>query len=165
MALILSGDTGPSFVQSAAMPSGAVLQTVNAAITATFTTFSTSFVDITGLSITITPRSSSSKILLLWSANGVSNGSGTGTPEGLIIITDGTNNYGVMDSSVINSNAYQTTPYPCYSSSQLISPATTSPITYKMRARTANASYGINISNYWNYTYCTSSITAMEIQG
>jgi hypothetical protein len=44
---------------------GAVLQVLSAAKTDTFSTASTSFVDVTGLSVSITPTSASSKILVL----------------------------------------------------------------------------------------------------
>ena len=53
----------------ARLPAGSVLQVVNATSTSTFSTTSTSFVT-TGFSASITPTSSSSKILVLLSANG-----------------------------------------------------------------------------------------------
>jgi len=57
MALTKIGDAG--------MPAGAVLQVVTDQKTDTFTTTSTSYTDITGLAVSITPTSSSSKILVL----------------------------------------------------------------------------------------------------
>jgi hypothetical protein len=51
-------------VASGRMPAGSVLQVVSATKTDTFTTTSGTFVDITGLSVSITPTSSSSKILI-----------------------------------------------------------------------------------------------------
>jgi hypothetical protein len=44
---------------------GAVLQVVSAAKTDTFTTTGTSFVDVTGLSVSITPSSTSSRIMII----------------------------------------------------------------------------------------------------
>ena len=64
MPLILSGDTGPSFVQRAAMPAGAVLQVVSVATTSVASTQGVTYVD-SGLSATITPTSTSSRILVL----------------------------------------------------------------------------------------------------
>jgi hypothetical protein len=73
MALILNGDTGVTYpviaggtsaLQSSA---GKVLQVVSTTKTDTFTTGSTSFTDITGLSVSITPTSASSKILVMYS--------------------------------------------------------------------------------------------------
>ena len=49
---------------------GRILQIVTADKTDTFTTTSTSFVDVTGLTVNITPASSSNKILILSTVNG-----------------------------------------------------------------------------------------------
>ena len=49
----------------AQLPTGSVLQVIQTVKTDTFSTTSTSFVDITGLSVSITPTSSSSKILVI----------------------------------------------------------------------------------------------------
>jgi hypothetical protein len=64
MALILSGDTGPSFNQSAAMPTGSVLQVVQATYTPTVTTSSTSYVT-SNITASITPKFATSKILVI----------------------------------------------------------------------------------------------------
>ena len=67
--LITTGSTG-QVIPKAALPTGSVLQVVQAPVkTDGFTTTSTSYVDITGMSVSITPISSSSKILIL--ANGM----------------------------------------------------------------------------------------------
>jgi hypothetical protein len=79
MSLILDGDgaisgltaTGISAVQTvtrAAMPIGSVLQVVQTVKSDTFTTTSSSYVDVTGLSVTITPTSASNRILVLYSS-------------------------------------------------------------------------------------------------
>lgn len=52
-------------VPDANAPSGSVLQVISTTKTDTFSTTSTSFVDITGLSVNITPSSTSSRILVL----------------------------------------------------------------------------------------------------
>jgi hypothetical protein len=67
MALILSGDTG---VPASGMPTGSVIQTVNALYSTQVATTSTSFVT-TNLTATITPTSSSSKILVVYSLGDV----------------------------------------------------------------------------------------------
>jgi len=64
MALILSGDTG---VPASGMPTGSVIQVQSTTKTNTFSTTSTSFTDVTGLSVSITPISTSSKILVIYS--------------------------------------------------------------------------------------------------
>jgi len=62
MPLILSGDTG---VPASGMPTGSVIQTLSVTKTDTFSSSSTSFIDITGFSVSITPISTSSKILIV----------------------------------------------------------------------------------------------------
>ena len=57
-------------VAAAALPAGSVLQVVSTTKTDVFTTTSTSFVDVTGLSVSITPSSASNKILVLVQVNG-----------------------------------------------------------------------------------------------
>jgi hypothetical protein len=61
-AINLTNATGLS---RAALPTGSVLQVVSTTKTDTFTTTSTTDVEITGLSATITPTSSTSKIVVL----------------------------------------------------------------------------------------------------
>lgn len=74
MPLILSGDTGPSFVQRAAMPSGAVLQVVSAITTSSFTSAGS---QVTVLEASITPSSTSSRIAVLFSTGMTDNIAGT----------------------------------------------------------------------------------------
>ena len=54
-------------VVTAAQPTGSVLQVVQATKTDTFTTTSSTWTNITGLTATITPTSTSSKILIMGS--------------------------------------------------------------------------------------------------
>ncbi len=54
-------------------PSGSVLQTVQSVKTDTASTTSTTFGDVTGLSVSITPISASSKILVLLTLGGIGN--------------------------------------------------------------------------------------------
>jgi hypothetical protein len=53
-----------SGMTSASMPSGSVIQVISTHVTDTFATTSTSYVDITGMTVSITPSSTSSKILV-----------------------------------------------------------------------------------------------------
>ena len=54
-----------SRIGDAGLPAGSVLQVVQDVKLDTFTTSSTSFTDVTGLSVDITPSSTSSKVLVL----------------------------------------------------------------------------------------------------
>jgi hypothetical protein len=128
MPLILSGDTGPSTVQRPAMYAGAVLQVVQGNLPSTFSTTSSSPQD-TGLSASITPSSSSSKILVFLSAHGGQSNSGRSAFYNLVrnstIIREGDN----LQSGPTNNNMPLVL-------MELDSPNTTSSVTYKSQIRT-----------------------------
>ena len=65
---------------------GKILQVVSTVKTDVFTTSSQSLVDITGLSVTITPSATSSKILVLYNVQIASNGF-----PALVLLRDSTN--------------------------------------------------------------------------
>jgi hypothetical protein len=155
------------------MPTGAVLQALSATKTDTFTTVSTSWVDITGLSVSITPTSATSKILIFASLQ-ISNAT----------VSQGTYFRFVRDSTPINigdaiGSRSQVTNMSQEGSSAgrfitpmnsifLDSPATTSATTYKLQTNCLDAgTICINRSggNTDGASYATtvSSITVMEI--
>ena len=70
--------TGSQSIPKAALPTGSVLQVVSTAKTDTFSTTSTSYTDITGLSVSITPTSSSSKIFVLYQLLGTADPANAG---------------------------------------------------------------------------------------
>jgi len=74
--LVLTNATG---LAAAAMPAGSVLQVVTTQKTDTFSTASTSFVAITGISVSITPSSTSSRIAVFVSFGNASQASLTYT--------------------------------------------------------------------------------------
>lgn len=159
MALILSGDTGPSFVQSAAMPAGTVLQTVTGTTSTEVTNSGGSYTD-TGLTATITPKSATSKILVLVNQVGVVKNNGNAS-NGIYLklLRNGT-----QISLITNAAGYTGTTLVNYvgtlSTSYLDSPATTSALTYKTQF-TNNTSAGtvyVQASSE-----ATSTITLMEI--
>ncbi len=65
--LDVNGDLNTSSrgITKASMPSGSILQIQQTVLTGTFGTTSTSFTDITGVSVSITPTSSTSKIFIM----------------------------------------------------------------------------------------------------
>jgi len=116
---------------------GNVIQVVSTAKTDTFTTTSTSFTDITGLSVSITPTSSSSNILVLvqigmLSVNGT-NRSGLRMVRGSTAIDVGA----TAGSRTLATTAFSTGGVDIASQSAgmvfLDSPATTSATTYKVQ--------------------------------
>lgn len=111
-----------------------IIQTVK---TDVFTTTSTSFVDVTGLSATITPRSSSNRILVIVSGYASPSGSNYAILGKLvrastdIALGDARGSstrasFGVSQSAIQNSSFFGVT--------FLDSPATTSATTYKVQA-------------------------------
>jgi hypothetical protein len=158
---------------------GAVLQVVQAYKTDTQTVSSgtPTFVDISGLSITITPASSSSKFLIMWS---VVIGNGTDASHGYvrlnrdgtaIALADAASNRTRASSGVINTAiAGQTVPS---TNVFLDSPATASAITCKLTASNNNvggsstfinrSSRDTDLTGYDGRS--TSSFTILEIAG
>jgi len=106
---------------------GKVLQVLNAYTSSTFSTSSTSYVDVTSMSVTITPASSSSKFLLIY--NTYHNASGGTNPEVTYIFDRGGTTFGDM---VIRT---QTSLPIGVTDIYLDSPATASSITYKVRLK------------------------------
>jgi hypothetical protein len=134
--------TGSRTIPKGTMPAGAVLQVVQTAKTDTFTTTSTSFTDVTGLSVSITPSSATSKIFITTSFEfGMS--SGSGYPQFRMLrdstvinagASAGSRTLGILSMGGGIWNSDSATGLMC-ASSFVDSPATTSATTYKIQAR------------------------------
>ena len=167
--ILASGQSIPR----AALPTGSVLQVVNITKTDVFTTTSSSFVDVTGLSASITPTSASSKILVMvsfcFSAN-----SGSGYPQ-TRMLRDSTAVYvgtdvGSRTPALNLTYGYsQDQGFITPASAQFLdSPATTSSTTYKIQTRnTAGNTVRIGATgddtNDQTRIRAASSIVLMEI--
>ena len=129
---------GTNWTSSAPAAGGKVLQVVSAVKTNTFVTSSGSYVDVPGLSVTITPTSATSNVFVLFQVNGSQEvGAGRATlrlVRGATVINAGDaagsrtpalGGFGSPDQSVISATV---------SGSFLDSPATTSSTTYKIQA-------------------------------
>jgi hypothetical protein len=162
-------------IAAAALPAGSVLQVVSTTKTDTFTGTSSTYIDLTGMSVTITPRSASNKILVSYSVN---RSASAAAQSSIQILRDST---AICIGDAAGSRTRATTaPYPssadAVSSSItsamtfLDSPATTSATTYKLQTRSdAATTIYINRSggdaNNADASRSASTITAMEIQG
>ena len=164
MALIKLNDQSLTNVTSAGLPSGTVLQVVQDTELTGLTTTSTSFADNAGLSINITPSSTSSKILILVQFGIFTTNSWSGGIAYYTLFRDSTN----LGDSTNGAIASYTNVSGGHTNSGCInyldSPATTSQVTYSMQMRTNNASYSIGTGTY-NAGNGINSITAMEIAG
>ena len=162
MTTTITGATGIDNIQAA---TGSVLQVVSATTNAISTTTSTSFIDISGLSVAITPRSASNNILIMFTIGATGNTGGvmnfnivrgttaiaqpaTGTHPATI------NMYGAAGVGVWSGGM-----------TWLDSPSTTSATTYKIQYRTDGGTLCFN-RHTGNVNYnAVSSITLMEIAG
>ena len=152
-----------------------ILQVVSAAKTDTFTTSSTSFTDVTGLSVSITPSATSSKILVMVTTN-TSSEDAVVTNNMVQLVRDSTAIFigdsagsRIQTSFVGNSMpADELNQTRSVALTYLDSPATTSATTYKVQAKVTQAG-----AVYVNRAFTdadsniqgrsASSITVMEI--
>lgn len=146
---------------SRVMAAGHVVQVKSTTMTSTPTSTVTTFAD-TGLSITITPTSSTSKFLVMFDA-GVASSSSAGGIIVRIVRDDGT------ATQLMHTNpAYTNTAdshYTACAVSHLDSPATTNDITYKIQflAQTASATVYFNTAFGSPWGSPTANMTVMEI--
>tara|TARA_R100000951_G_scaffold43329_1_gene36458 strand:+ start:648 stop:1166 length:519 start_codon:yes stop_codon:yes gene_type:complete len=147
-----------SGMTSASMPTGSVLQVVSANQTSETETTSSSYID-TGLSATITPTSTSSKILVLVSQNAVIKSAGNGGVYGQLL--RGSTVLAVLALNVAyTANTDQNRIGSGWTSNYLDSPSTTSATTYKTQFKAFNSiSAGVSSSG------AVSMITLIEIAG
>jgi hypothetical protein len=183
MPTIISGDTGIDKIAAGAieksdLPTGSILQVVQATKTDTFSSSSTSYTDVTGLSVSITPSSASSKILVFMNAS-VAGGNGNDVNHAGIQIVRGSTAIFIGDArgtrmqatGIVNTATAGQMNHP--SAVYLDSPATTSATTYKLQIKTTNATYPVNINRSGRDSNdatgydgtAASSITLMEISG
>jgi hypothetical protein len=157
---------------AAKMPAGTVLQVANAIKTDAFTTTGEPFVDVTGLSVSITPTSSTSKFLIFYSV------SGAGAVSASFLATRLVRNSTPIAIASPAASAAQATASVGYTTDSggqlsqsmtfLDSPATASAVTYKVQASSLHnqpAYINRSQSDDGGYTRCrtTSAITVMEI--
>ena len=139
-----------------------ILQVVSTNVTArTFSTSSTSFVDLTGMSLTITPQSADSKILLYCSANGGNSNAAIGDSffqfvrNSTVVGNGGQASFMIttMSSDVAGNGA----------NLFIDTPALTSAITYKMQIRVGSGTWYLNRRGVTDFYNGNSVLMAMEI--
>lgn len=163
-----------SAIPKSSLPTGSVLQVVSTTKTDTFSSTTTgAFTDITSFSVSITPTSSSSKILVLYVAE-----IGLSTTVNTMLLrlmrdstainignTNGSRSQATTSQQTLYSNTNNTSR--TISGNFLDSPATTSSITYKIQFRNSSGTFYLNRDGEYgdNTTNATgaSTITVMEI--
>jgi hypothetical protein len=164
-----SGYTSAQVVQAVPVPKG-IVQVVSTLKTNTFTTTSTTFTDITGLSVSITPTSATNKVLVIFTVQAASAAVKTSYLQLMrdstaIAIGDTASNRS-RSTVVVRKNEDNITD--TVSIMFLDSPATTSATTYKLQGRTESSStLFINRDNVYSdavaYSTQASTITVMEV--
>lgn len=168
---VLTADstTATGLKWAAAAGGGKVLQVVSAHKSDAFTTTSTSFTDVTGLSVSLTPATTGSKVLLIVNLK-VSNSSYTeGTISTLLRgsteIANSTSNG--FDRLARYNDQGSTSPQMVYTHNSTInfldSPSTTSSTTYKIQMKVSGGTGTLNRPGYDPGVWGTSTITALEI--
>jgi hypothetical protein len=148
------------------MPVGSVIQTVVTNYTTYYTNSATgaSFIDVSGFSASITPTSSTSKILVLCQLAGICTyTSSTSLLQCILQIADASNNkvFGIIDQFIPGGQSGQN--WASYSGFYLHSPATTSSCTYKLQYKMASTGLQINNYNSAPSSQPISSLILMEI--
>ena len=159
-------------VNTALAGSGGVLQVVTVTKTDVFSTTAASFTDVTGLSVTITPKSANNYILVLGSVE-----LGAAADVGFIRLMRDATPIQVGDAAGVRVQCtaqMRNSVDPADADSCAIayrdSPATTSPVTYKIQTYgTGGVTVRINASaddlNQTNRGRTASTLTLMEIAG
>ncbi len=142
----LGGTTLPSAITSASgLTTGKVLQVLSASTTTKRSTSSTSFVDVTGLSINITPSSSSNKILCMASIKGIASDNSNDDAVSFRLVRDSTQIDIATNLTLYSSNYQLNFALPLMT---LDSPSSSSQLTYKVQfaSRLSNSSSMNNTS-------------------
>ena len=161
--MIIDGTNGLTFNNATTQASaGCVLQVVNATYSTEVSTTSGTFQD-TGLTATITPKFSTSKILVIWAINGTYSNTGIGIETNLVRTSTQivyTENLAAREGTGSTDAGSGTS-----GGTYLDSPATTSATTYKCQYRSRNGSATVRVQFSGSGGNSTSMMTLMEIAG
>lgn len=157
-----SGISASAAISTSKLGTGAVLQVVSVTKTDSFSANTASYIDITGLSASITPLSATSKILVISSVS-----LGVALGNTFINLVRGSTNIAQSTSGTANETiaANQGGTYSMQVSPNIFldSPATTSATTYKLQINTSSQTSYVNVRATDQYYGGVSSITLMEI--
>ena len=158
--VITTGSTG-QVINKASLPTGSVLQVVNATLSGQTSSSTNVFAD-TGLTISITPTSATSKVLVIVDISGCYKATNN-TMLQLRLVRNSTTIL-TMEGAIGYTATSTTNAVGSSSANYLDSPATTSATTYKVQQASGNnnAQTGINFFNL-SAAETNSTITLMEI--
>jgi len=148
-----------SGMTSASMPTGSVLQVVTATYNTETTSTTDTYID-TGLTATITPSSSSNKVLVIVNQNGLEKDNNDIKMK-CILLRGSTELSAFIGSQTLNTSTANRTDIGGTGATYLDSPSTTSATVYKTQFQNMSASGAVAVQN----SSSRSSITLMEIAG
>lgn len=162
--VLAAADLTDTFGAKLNLAGGKVLQVVRATDTTTRTTTSTTLVDVTGMSVTITPQKSDSSVLVIATFRNVNENSTNDEIRSLFALTDSSNNaLSGAQQAIYGSNNVTGTGTRLVDDMAVIigrsTPATTSAVTYKLRASAVNASCSVSVVN----SFTTGQLFAIEV--
>jgi hypothetical protein len=152
-------------IAAARLPTGSVLQVVSTTKVDVTSSTSATYADITGMSVSITPTSATSKILVMFSAN---TSDSAGTNNTLLRLVRNSTNLAVGTEGISNNGTNfirvpdNLTVY-CACMNFLDSPATTSSTTYKLQWVVPTGTIYLNRRGTDTNFGTSSTITVMEI--
>ena len=144
-----------------ALAGGKILQIVRDTDTTQRSTTSTTFVDVTGLSVTITPQKSDSAVLLIVQVNAIITRASNNPGYAFFQITDNSNN-AISGAERLDFGGQLTGTINFRNALTMIAratPATTSAVTYKTRFRTDSSDVTLVVDNAIN----TAEMYAIEV--
>jgi hypothetical protein len=158
-------------IDATVFANSAVIQVKNTVKTTAFTTTSASFVDVTGLSVSITPTSATNNILVFVTVSGIGADVASSGDTGFVIVrnstqigvnTDGVNSK--LSGHLSKRNLGAGTAFSFNSAANVLdSPATTSAVTYKIQVRGVGGGT-TNINRDVDGNGSVSTITVMEVK-
>ena len=171
LAVLQTNGSGVLSFAGVSASAGQVIQVVSTTKTDTFSTASTSFVDVTGLSVSITPSSASNKILVIASVYGGNSSqySHARLMRDSTAISIGDANGSNTRGSFTNFYTGDGANFKGGTQNFLDSPATTSSTTYKVQMLAGSSTVYLNYGGTPDTDFArgrtASSITVMEIKG
>lgn len=152
------------YIAATTPTNGTVLQVVQGS-TSTQKANNTNVFDDTGLSASITPKSASSKVLVLVTQNGAGKASGNAGSAIQLRLMRGSTEIVVFEGLGGYTNTTTANVAGSYSTVYLDSPSTTSSTTYKTQFRNVTNAAGVEVQNGGGGLSTVSTITLMEIAG
>jgi len=139
---------------------GKILQIVRATDSTARTTTSTSFTDVTGMSVTITPQKSDSALIILSTCSHALTRGADGVTRGSLRLADSSDNALSGSENNLQGNGNATRSFQNYTTLVgYVTPATTSAVTYKLQFRIQDTGVTHTIQN----AATTGQIYAIEV--